>query len=80
MPRIATLFAALCITAAPIIAATNSSAQKEADKPVISDKADQADKASKPEPNKTDKLDLDKTMRQIKDMVDKQLKDSPTPK
>jgi hypothetical protein len=80
MSRITLLFAALCIAAAPIVAATNSSAQKGAEK---TDK-DQADKAtvSKPEAEKTEKsekFDLDGLIRGIKEMVDKGLKeDKPT--
>jgi hypothetical protein len=73
MPRIAILLGAFCIAAAPIIAATSTSAQKEADKPA--DKTDKADKASKPESDKADKLDLDKIISGIKGVIEKGLKE-----
>ena len=48
MPRIAMLFAAFCIAAAPIIATSKAFAQKEADKLDEADKADKTDKATAP--------------------------------
>jgi hypothetical protein len=76
MSRISMLFAALCIAAAPVVAATHTSAQKAADKPDRdqADKADKADKA-KPETDKAEKFDLDGLIRGIKEMVDKQSKE-----
>jgi len=81
MPRIAMLFAALCIAAAPIIATSKAFAQKEADKLDKADKADKTDKAtSKPETDKADKFDLDKRMKGVKIMIDRELKeDKPAP-
>ena len=75
MPRIAMLFAALCIAVAPIIAASNASAQDKPAAPDKADKTDKADKAGKPEPDKADKFDLEKILSGIKDMIDKQLKE-----
>jgi hypothetical protein len=73
MPRIAILLGALCVAAAPIISASSTSAQKEADKPA--DKTDKVDKASKPDSEKADKLDLDKIMSGIKGVIEKELKE-----
>jgi hypothetical protein len=72
MPKIATLFAAMCIAAAPTITTSKAFAQKEPDKLDKTDKADRADKAtSKPEADKTNQLDLDKIMTGLKDKLDK---------
>jgi hypothetical protein len=81
MPRIAMLFAALCIAAAPIIATSKAFAQKEPDKLDKADKADKADKpTSKPESEKGDQFELDKIMRGMRDMIEKGLKeDKPAP-
>jgi hypothetical protein len=72
MFRISMLFAAMCIAAAPVVAATNASAQQPADKPA---QADKADKTNKPESEKAEKFDLDGLIRGIKEMVDKQIKE-----
>jgi hypothetical protein len=80
MPKIAMLFAALCIAAAPTIATSKAFAQKEPDKLDKTDKADKADKAtSKPEADKTKQLDLDKIMTGLKDMIEKKLKEEDKP-
>jgi hypothetical protein len=81
MPRIAMLFAALCVAAAPTIATSKAFAQKEPDKLDKADKADKADEAtSKPEADKANQLDLDKIMTGLKDMIEKGLKeDKPAP-
>ena len=80
MPKIAMIFAALCIAAAPAITTSKAFAQKEPDKLDKTDKADKTDKTtSKPEADKTKQLDLDKIMMGLKDMIEKGLKEEDKP-
>ena len=67
MPRIAMLLAAFCIVAAPVVAATGASAQRDADK---------TDKAAKPKTDKDDGFDVEKALSGIKGMIEKELKDT----
>jgi len=67
MPRIAMLLAAFCIVAAPIVAATDASAQRDAEK---------TDKGAKPKTDKDDGFDIDKALSGIKGMIEKELKDA----